>query len=202
MLVQNNQIELTDGFTLEHEDKLITIIQDSNGQNPRDWDNVSVLMCFHGNYKLGDDQTDLPFRYGADDFDGWKEMREQLEADYKPLAVLPLYLYDHSGITMRTTPFGDHWDSGMVGWGFITEARLVELGIESRDKKTLEKIIVDEVKLYDQYLQGEVYGFRLEELQTCNLGHEHSNEVDACWGFFERDGLVEALNDNFSREAK
>lgn len=30
--------------------------------------------------------------------------------------MLPLYLYDHSGITMNTTGFSCPWDSGQVGW--------------------------------------------------------------------------------------
>lgn len=30
--------------------------------------------------------------------------------------ILPLYLYDHSGITISTVPFSCPWDSGQVGW--------------------------------------------------------------------------------------
>lgn len=30
--------------------------------------------------------------------------------------ILPLYLYDHSGITISTGPFSCPWDSGQVGW--------------------------------------------------------------------------------------
>lgn len=32
------------------------------------------------------------------------------------VAILPLYLYDHSGLTMSTNDFGDRWDSGCVGF--------------------------------------------------------------------------------------
>ena len=33
---------------------------------------------------------------------------------------LPLYLFDHSGITMNTSGFSCPWDSGQVGWIFCT----------------------------------------------------------------------------------
>ena len=32
------------------------------------------------------------------------------------MVILPLYLYDHSGITMNTCGFSCPWDSGQVGW--------------------------------------------------------------------------------------
>ena len=35
------------------------------------------------------------------------------------VAILPLYLYDHSGLTMSTNDFGDRWDSGCVGFIYM-----------------------------------------------------------------------------------
>ena len=34
---------------------------------------------------------------------------------------LPLYLYDHSGITMNTGGFSCSWDSGQMGWIYATK---------------------------------------------------------------------------------
>ena len=43
--------------------------------------------------------------------------------------MLPLYLYDHSGITMNTTGFSCPWDSGQVGWIYASkEDALREFG--------------------------------------------------------------------------
>ena len=44
-----------------------------------------------------------------------KELLQLLEQSGK-FVILPLYLYDHSGITMNTTGFSCPWDSGQVGW--------------------------------------------------------------------------------------
>ena len=35
--------------------------------------------------------------------------------------TLPLYLMDHSGLAMQTTSFNDPWDSGQVGWIYVSK---------------------------------------------------------------------------------
>lgn len=45
--------------------------------------------------------------------------------------VMPLYLLDHSGLAMQTTSFHDPWDSGQVGWVYVSkEDALKEFGGE------------------------------------------------------------------------
>lgn len=45
--------------------------------------------------------------------------------------VMPLYLLDHSGLAMQTTSFNDPWDSGQVGWVYVSkEDALKEYGAE------------------------------------------------------------------------
>lgn len=33
-------------------------------------------------------------------------------------------------------------------------------------------------------LQGDIYGFKLLEIESCNLGHKHESEIDSCWGLY------------------
>ena len=40
--------------------------------------------------------------------------------------ILPLYLYDHGGITMSTGAFSCPWDSGRVGWIYAEKKKLIE----------------------------------------------------------------------------
>ena len=40
------------------------------------------------------------------------------------MVILPLYLYDHSGITMNTCGFSCPWDSGQVGWIYADKAMI------------------------------------------------------------------------------
>ncbi|WP_018878708.1 hypothetical protein [Thioalkalivibrio sp. ALE28] len=95
------------------------------------------------------------------------------------MIMVPLYLYDHSGVTMSTRPFSCPWDSGQVGWIYVTreDARRA-FGwkrLSPRREARIRSILEAEVATYDQYLQGEVYGY---------VVYENGVEVDSCWGFF------------------
>ena len=102
--------------------------------------------------------------------------------------ILPLYLYDHSGITMSTSPFSCQWDSGQVGWIFVSKKDVrKEYGVKRIDQKLIDKVtevLVGEVKTYNMYLMGDVYGYKIYEVSTCSEGHEHKEELDSCWGYY------------------
>ncbi len=111
--------------------------------------------------------------------------------------ILPLYLYDHSGITMKTKPFGCPWDSGQVGWIYATHEKIKEEFSSEHtggDWERAGQVLRDEVEIYDQFLTGDVYGFILEQEVTCeccgNVSEEH---IDSCWGFYGYESLKEEL---------
>ena len=157
----------------EYKGLTIRIELDTDPMNPRDWDNLGTMVCWHRNYLLGDEQ---PTRSPDEYLEGIEDA-----------IILPLYLYDHSGITMNTTGFDCPWDSNQVGFIFVEKS---EIRKEYGDltEETLEKVkkyLVGEVNTYDQYLRGEVYGYVVET--------EDGEFIDSCWGFFEEDYcLVEA----------
>lgn len=106
----------------------------------------------------------------------------QRELD-KVAVILPLYLYDHSGITMRTAPFSCPWDSGQVGFVYVTLADVRKEYSMKRVTKAIrakaESALRQEVSTYDDYLTGSVYGYVVETAEG-----EH---VDSCWGFYGLD---------------
>ena len=160
----------------------LKIEQDQDPMNPRtDWDNITTMICFHKRYELGD-KTD----YKSNNFDSWEELKEQIESDNKVLMIKPLYMYDHSGITISTSPFSCQWDSGQIGWVFITEKQLnLMCGKDfDRSEEKLEEIIKGEVGTYDQYLTGDVYRYELYQIETCSLGHEHRTLIESCGSYF------------------
>ena len=104
--------------------------------------------------------------------------------------ILPLYLYDHSGITMSTSSFNDRWDSGQVGWIFVSKDKVKQ---ESLDETKIEEYLKGEVETYDQYIRGDVYGYKVYKIETCDKGCEHEEELDSCWGFYgEEDCITDA----------
>lgn len=163
----------------------IEIVQDSSPESPRAWDNLGTMVCQHRRYNLGDKHD-----YYLDECESWLDVQKEL--GYPPV-ILNLYLYDHSGLTISWKPFGDRWDSGQIGFIFATQETLLkEYG--TVDQLVIEKainVLKGEVETYDMYLRGEIYGYRIHEVETCNLGHEHMNEVDSCWGFYGEDACME-----------
>lgn len=121
------------------------------------------------------------------------------------IVYLPLYLYDHSGITMSTGSFGDRWDSGQVGYIYTDKKTIMETGgmlqnengnyvkITDRNwKKAAYQWMEGEVEVYDQYLTGEVYGIITEEYDADTDDWE---EKDNCWGFFNDKWGEELIKD-------
>ena len=175
---------------------LIEIHQDEFPESPREWDNLGKMVCFHGRYDLGDKHD-----YDHNDYNGWEEMKNAIIKEEDVCVILPLYLYDHSGITMSTSPFSCQWDSGQVGWIFVSKKDVrKEYGVKRIDQKLIDKVtevLVGEVKTYNMYLMGDVYGYKIYEVSTCSKGHEHKEELDSCWGYYgnedcmgEAEGIV------------
>lgn len=180
--------------------RIFRMFQDDYPESPRDWDNLGTMACFHRRYTLGD--KDIPF--SSDDFNGWNEMEEYILKSLDAAVVLPLYLYDHSGITMNTTGFSCRWDSGQVGFIYITKDKIMkEYGVKRirrQLKEKVEKMLVNEVEVYDQYLTGDVYGFNIVKVTKCEQGHEHEENEDSCSGFYGDDIKINGILDHISEE--
>jgi hypothetical protein len=175
-------------------DKILRIFSDQNPTDPRSWDNLAKFICFHNRYNLGDKHE-----YNAKDYSGWAEMKEAIMKKEDVAIIRPLYLYDHSGITIKTTPFGDNWDSGQIGFVIVTREAIREnFGVKRVTKALIEraeKIVDGEVETYDQFLTGDVYGFEVVKVTKCNEEHEHEEDLDSCHGFFGTDFKTNGITD-------
>ena len=148
----------------------------------------------------------------ADDIRENMQNNDLIALASKDNAILPLYLYDHSGITISTGKFSCPWDSGQVGWIYVSKEKVFEekLGWISpelratRDPKILndrknwefpteenwEKIaeccLESEVQVYDDYLTGNVYGYQLFEIDEADDYEDaiDGEEIDSCYGFY------------------
>lgn len=171
----------------------IKILEDANLNSPREDPNVKlgIMVCFHKRYNLGDAHT---WNHSA--FDGWDEFRKQLEKTFKIAVILPLYLYDHSGITMNTTGFSCRWDSGQVGFIYATKETVRETFCKKRiSKKLAERVktdLINEVDEYNTYLNGD--GFRFEIWKLKN-GEDHEL-IDSCGGYFKYDDCLTDAEDS------
>lgn len=175
--------------TIEYNGKTIEIRLDDDPQNPRqDFDPFGKMICFHKRYRLGDEHD-----YRPEDYSGWDEMEAAIRKQEDVAVILPLYMYEHSGYTIRTTPFDCKWDSGQLGFIFISKAKArQEMMVKRLTAKVLEQVrknLVSEVKTYDDYLTGSVYGYVVK--------NANGEEVDSCWGFY---GYEETQDDSYMIE--
>lgn len=175
------ETKVVDGVTIK-------IYPDDDDFNPRtEYDNLGTMLCYHRNYNLGDVK--------ASKNTSMDECKAVSNRD--DVVALPLYLYDHSGITMSTSAFSCPWDSGQVGIIYVTHEKIkAEYGDTSPE--TLAKVktyLVGEVETYDQYLRGDVYGFVLEDEDGEDLGN-------SCWGFFGMEFCLEEAESAATAEAK
>lgn len=178
--------KLTNGQTLQ-------IIHDNVPMNPRtEWDNLGTMVCFHNRYKLGDEKHG----YNSKDYSSWTEMKKAIIKKEDVAVILPIYMYDHSGLTISTTPFNCQWDSGQIGFIFISKAKARKEFSKKRLSvqfiKKLEDYMFGEVETYDQYLTGDTYGFKLLD--------EQGEEVHSCWGFFGSDPKTNGILDHINAE--
>jgi len=183
------EISLPENKTLEIQ------YADTHGLDPRKDDNLTKMVCFHGSYDLGDEHD-----YNQDDHKSWEELKAAIEEKENPLVILPLYLYNHSGITINTTGFSCQWDSGQVGWVYITNKQIDLCGTTINDgetfseyKERLKTYLLGEVNLYDQFITGDVYSFEIK--------NEDGDVEDSCTGFYGTDWKTNGISDYVPEEA-
>lgn len=154
---------------------------DDSPESPREWDNAGTVVLVNScRYDFGDETADA-------------DTIRAIMADPAVIA-LPVYMYDHSGITINTTGFSCGWDSGMVGCIYISKTKAVqEWGKKICTAKVRTRAIAflrGEIETLDQYITGTVYAFEV---------YDRDNElVDSCFGYYGhesdcfRDGVFAA----------
>lgn len=196
--------EATKVFNLKG-NRTLKIYQDTDTDSPRDWDNLGRMVCFHRRYNLGDKHD-----YKQSDFKSWVELESELMKQGATI-IMPLYLYDHSGITISTAPFSCRWDSGQVGFIYCTREDIKKnwniKKVTQEKREHARRILEGEVKTYDQFLTGEVYGFVIEKEVKCDeCGHIEDDHIDSCWGFYGSDvannGILDYLDEADRAEVK
>jgi hypothetical protein len=208
-----------DGMVAVNEKYRLIVRHDEDVESPREWGNVGKMVCWHGRMNLGDkrdnpkdDVNDWALRLANqldDAFEYGEYSKEELEKAWeiinKHCVILPLYVYEHGGITMSTGKFSCPWDSGQVGWIYCTlekgrkewpkdEDPLYETAIIEKITKHLQS----EVEIYDHYIQGNCWQF---QLQKHGSDEGEFIEEDSCGGFI---GDVKecGIRDHLCKEAQ
>jgi hypothetical protein len=179
--------------TFTHMDVRCELHQDVDPHSCLEWDNLGIMYCWHPDYTLGDEQ------FTRDDHGSMADVVRYLWRERDALMVMPLFLLDHSGLSIRTgapyakdysTPrdlsprdrfVGDYegWDTTLVGFIFTNPERVAVCGTPEH---LFEQCLRSEVANYDNYLKGNVVGYIVDP----------GGANDSCWGFYpdeDGDGL-------------
>ena len=178
ILKGNNMNDIIE--TIQYKDYQIELCYDAYPDNPRTtWDNLAFMACFHKRYDLGDKHN----------FKEPQDLLDWIEANKDTIYYLPLYIYEHGNITIKTSPFSCQWDSGQVGFIYISKENAEKNGI----MKPYE-LLEHEVKIYDYYIKGETYG--------AMIFYRDGELIDSQFGYFgdtdevinEAKGMIDHYN--------
>jgi hypothetical protein len=172
-------------FTTEFTDKdgnpcLIQVRPDRDCESPRkDYDHLWTWVTTKG-AGYSDIKDDHPCLHEDDDGNLYKDF-------VKGNLIVRLYLYRHSGDVISIGSFGDPWDSGCIGFAYISKDK-VSKGygwkvITAKRREKLISFLQGEVEEMNAWISGSAYGIGITNLET--------EEEESCWGFIcpERDDL-------------
>ncbi len=160
----------------------IDIIQDESPESPRTWDNLGTIVSKKG---YGDEHE-----FNWNDYNSYDEYQKDIERKKNVGVILSVYKYEHGGVVLNTKGFSCPWDSCQIGFIYITKEKIrEEYSVKRITKDIIERVtkyLESEIKTYSQYLNGEVYGYRVFKVEN---GEEE--ELDSCWGFYGEDECME-----------
>ncbi len=136
--------------------------------NPRVGNNLGHLICWHGRYNLGDKHNFIDRKF----FEAYVS-----DKDNEVYCILKVYLYDHSGLALSTTPFNDQFDSRQVGYIYCTKQDLKDLEFPQDDYEKVETELKNEITTYNDYLNNDIDYYYYE------ITDEDDNLVDKMTGF-------------------
>lgn len=169
--------------SIDYKGMTIRICYDENAESPREWDNVGTIYSNHMDYN--------PDGHKIDEIENEDGELVSGELDWR-FIWLPVYYYEHSGLsvsTKRDYPYNDSWDSGLFGIIAVEKGRLIkEHGwrvITKERREEILRVLEGEIETFDSYCRGEVYGFVVED--------ESGEAIDACGGYYGDDGMGYAI---------
>lgn len=188
--------------TIDYKGYKITITQDECPESPREWSNLGIIAYKHSRYVLGDELINDPIEWLCEKLNLSELSVQRIWAKYaterevfnylekrffREYAALPVYLYDHSGITINTCGFSCPWDSGKIGYIYATKESCKEIGVENFSKRKIKNILEQEIETFDQYITGDVYCYGIMD---------GNNEfLDSCCGFYGEETAISEAKD-------
>ena len=151
----------------------IDVVQDEDANSPDYWENDEAFVVYdHRQFSVSRDGF-VP----RDIFDHISSGKKLYDGHY----VFVLYAYIHSGVALSV---GNHnfpdARRDVSSTGFVLVKR--QKGMYNREKAfKLAEAITEE---WNQYLSGDVYGYKVYDMTACEEDDDEGELVESCWGFY------------------
>lgn len=164
------------------ENLTIKIVQDDNVECPHEWGSLFGTMSIprdrHG-FGTPEKQAEQHFTDVQDLIDFLKEQGDNVIS-------LPIFMYEHSGCTIKTGPFSCPWDSGQIGYIWISKEKAAK-ELRGRNQKPIKRwtpkqvkrvrdLLDGSIRTMDMWMTGDVYGWVVED--------ESGEHLESCWGYY------------------
>jgi hypothetical protein len=175
----------------------LRIVRDDNSPSPREDSTLGYWITVDREYQSPDDMPTMRdiVKETGDEATSQEEhialIKKEIEAcmpDDKVLAIYPTVKYEHGGVAYHLGTV-HNWDYSNNGFYIITKKSQEELGTEAKD---FEKVIKQEIEVFNKWANGDVYGFTLYD--------EQGELIDSCRGFYEPEDIQNHLPEDWKTE--
>jgi len=171
--------------------KRMQIFYDESAGNPRtEFDNATKFAFSHRKYDLPN-EGDVPFEslnFDSDKIEAW--LRENADA----YMIRLVSMHDHSGVSFYLGKPHEPWDSGIVGFIYITKKDAIankwanKRGVSTRKQRlAMLGAMEADLKTYTQWSNGQVFGYVVTE--KCKNCDTYTENRDSCWGFYDLESI-------------
>ena len=141
-------------------------------------DKQAVWCGYHRRYNFNDT--------GIEAQDTLEEVEAKIHEKYNVAIIKPLYMFEHGGIAFSTGDFNDKWDSGRLGFIFITKEKATEFGWDTPEQ--LDKALEFEVEIRNKFESEEIYDLTRQDGEVCECcGNIKQWETNDCMEGFDDD---------------
>lgn len=175
----------------QHEEKYkgvtIKVFTDDTTESPKEWGNDDVCFWDDRNLSVEHSKMNRDIFGAYIKTEGYEEYKEEAKEISKKYHIFGVDAYIHSGIALSLHGKGMNcrWDTASYIGCVLVEKK------EARTVKKAEVIARGIVACWNDYLQGNVYGYMLEDTLM-------EGDFGGCWGFYgdyQSSGLIESAKD-------
>jgi len=173
----------------------VKIIQDFEPDNPREWEPLTTIVCWHRRTNIGDVNLQSP-----EEIDNYiYDHRDALNWAKDHGLFRKIFLYEHGDYAFHLDTFGNwpdvRWDAGQVGFIFVNPYHARKVDKRSRITahciEHLKTNLLDEYTAWSNYISGDTYSvLRVDDSYLLISG-----TYEECFHFIEADKSLKLVEE-------